>query len=105
MTRKIFKSTVTAAAIILVCGIALVMAALYQYFGKEINGELKKEASYLASGVEAEGTEYLKQIHDSDARITYIAQDGKNFRRLRRMVADMLTESRIRCLKKQCTMQ
>lgn len=76
MTRKIFKSTVTAAAIILVCGIALVMAALYQYFGKEINGELKKEASYLAYGVEAEGTEYLKQIHDSDARITYIAQDG-----------------------------
>lgn len=76
MTKKIFKSTVIAAATILICGIALVMAALYQYFGKEINTELKKEASYLSYGVEAEGTQYLEQIRDNDARITYIAKDG-----------------------------
>lgn len=76
MTRKIFKSTVIAAAAILICGIAMVMAALYQYFGREINTELKKEASYLSYGVETEGVNYLKKIKDSDARITYIAQDG-----------------------------
>ena len=76
MTKKIFKSTVITAATILICGIALVMAALYQYFGKEINTELKKEASYLSYGVEAEGTQYLEQIRDNDARITYIAKDG-----------------------------
>lgn len=76
MTKKIFKSTVMSAAVILICGIALVMAVLYQYFGKEINTELKKEASYLSHGVEAEGADYLEKIKNSDARITYIASDG-----------------------------
>lgn len=76
MTKKIFKSTVLVATTVLICGIALVMAILYQYFGKEMNMELKKEASYLAYGVEFQGTEYLQKIKNSDARITYIDKDG-----------------------------
>nr|WP_295257600.1 ATP-binding protein [uncultured Blautia sp.] len=52
------------------------MAILYQHFGKEINGELKKEASYLSYGVEQDGIDYLKQINEKDDRITYIAEDG-----------------------------
>lgn len=76
MTKKIFKSTVLVATTVLICGIALAMAILYQYFGKEMNMELKKEASYLAYGVELQGTEYLQKIKNSDARITYIDKDG-----------------------------
>ena len=76
LTKKIFKSTVLVATTVLICGIALAMAILYQYFGKEMNMELKKEASYLAYGVELQGTEYLQKIKNIDARITYIDKDG-----------------------------
>lgn len=76
MTKKIFKSNILVAAAVLIFGIACVMAILYQHFGKEINGELKKEASYLSYGVEQDGIDYLKQINEKDDRITYIAEDG-----------------------------
>ena len=76
MTKKIFKSNIVVAAAVLIFGIACVMAILYQHFGKEINGELKKEASYLSYGVEQDGIDYLKQINEKDDRITYIAEDG-----------------------------
>ena len=33
------------------------MAILYQHFGKQINTELKKEATYLVYGVEENGIE------------------------------------------------
>lgn len=76
MTKKIFKSTILVAAAVLIFGIALVMAILYQYFGKQLNTELKKEAEYLSYGVEENGEEYLRQITDNESRITYIAEDG-----------------------------
>ena len=76
VTKKIFKSNILVAAAVLIFGIACVMAILYQHFGKEINGELKKEASYLSYGVEQEGIDYLKQINEKGDRITYIAEDG-----------------------------
>ena len=76
MTKKIFKSSILVAAAVLIFGIACVMAILYQHFGKQINTELKKEATYLVYGVEENGIDYLKQIKEKDDRITYIAEDG-----------------------------
>ena len=76
MTKKIFKSNILVAAAVLILGIACVMAILYQHFGKQINTELKKEATYLVYGVEENGIDYLKQIKEKDDRITYIAEDG-----------------------------
>lgn len=52
------------------------MATFIQHFGKQINTELKKEATYLVYGVEENGIDYLKQIKEKDDRITYIAEDG-----------------------------
>ena len=76
MTKKIFKSTVLVSAMILILGSALVMGILYQYFGKQLNGELEKGASYLAYGVEQNGVEYLEHLKQKDARITYIDASG-----------------------------
>ena len=64
MTKKIFKSSILVAAAVLIFGIACVMAILYQHFGKQINTELKKEATYLVYGVEENGIDYLKQKVD-----------------------------------------
>lgn len=76
MTKKIFKSTVLVSAMILILGSALVMGILYRYFGKQLDGELEKEASYLAYGVERNGVNYLEHLKQKDARITYIDASG-----------------------------
>lgn len=76
MTKKIFKSTVLVSASVLILGIAFVLGILYQYFGKQLDTELAREASYLAYGVEQQGEEYLKQLKNTDSRITYIGEDG-----------------------------
>lgn len=76
MTKKIFRSIMLASALILVLGLAFVMGILYNYFGKQINIELQREAAYLAEGVRLEGPDYLEKIDSHDARITYIDTDG-----------------------------
>lgn len=76
MTKKIFKSTVLVSASVLILGIVFVMGILYQYFGKQLNSELEKEAQYLSYGIEAQGEEFLEQIKNTDSRITYMDKTG-----------------------------
>ena len=76
MTKKIFKSTMLVCAVVLAVGLAAVMGILYRNFDGQMRKELSKEAAYLAYGVEQQGVDYLKNIKDKSARITYIDQDG-----------------------------
>mgnify|MGYP000190617584 FL=1 len=63
-------------ALVLAVGLAAVMGILYSNFDGQMREELSKEAAYLAYGVEQQGLNYLKNIKDKSARITYIDQDG-----------------------------
>ena len=63
-------------ALVLTVGLAAVMGILYSNFDGQMRKELSKEAAYLAYGVEQQGVDYLKNIKDKSARITYIDQDG-----------------------------
>lgn len=63
-------------ALVLAVGLAAVMGILYRNFDGQMRKELSKEAAYLAYGVEQQGVDYLKNIKDKSARITYIDQDG-----------------------------
>ena len=63
-------------ALVLTVGLAAVMGILYRNFDGQMRKELSKEAAYLAYGVEQQGVDYLKNIKDKSARITYIDQDG-----------------------------
>ena len=76
MTKKIFKSIMFVCALVLTVGLAAVMGILYSNFDGQMRKELSKEAAYLAYGVEQQGLNYLKNIKDKNARITYIDQDG-----------------------------
>ena len=76
MTKKIFKSIMFVCALVLAVGLAAVMGILYRNFDGQMRKELSKEATYLAYGVEQQGVDYLKNIKDKSARITYIDQDG-----------------------------
>ena len=76
MIKKIFKSIMFVCALVLAVGLAAVMGILYSNFDGQMRKELSKEAAYLAYGVEQQGLDYLKNIKDKSARITYIDQDG-----------------------------
>ena len=76
MTKKIFKSTMFVCALVLAVGLPAVMGILYSNFDGQMRKELSKEAAYLTYGVEQQGVDYLKNIKDKSARITYIDQDG-----------------------------
>jgi len=76
VTKKIFKSIMFVCALVLAVGLAAVMGILYSNFDGQMRKELSKEAAYLAYGVEQQGLDYLKNIKDKSARITYIDQDG-----------------------------
>ena len=76
MTKKIFKSIMFVCALVLAVGLAAVMGILYRNFDGQMRKELSKEAAYLTYGVEQQGVDYLKNIKDKSARITYIDQDG-----------------------------
>ena len=76
MTKKIFKSIMFVCALVLAVGLAAVMGILYSNFDGQMRKELSKEAAYLEYGVENQGVDYLKNIKDKSARITYIDQDG-----------------------------
>ena len=76
MTKKIFKSIMFVCALVLTVGLAAVMGILYRNFDGQMRKELSKEAAYLEYGVEQQGVDYLKNIKDKSARITYIDQDG-----------------------------
>ena len=107
---------------VLAAGLALVLGILYRNFDGQMRDELVKEAAYLEYGVEQQGADYLKNIKDKSARITYIAQDGTvlltmrqmllrwktigtemNFRRLRSMVQENLRDIQILFPRKQST--
>ena len=76
MTKKIFKSIMFVCALVLAVGLAAVMGILYSNFDGQMRKELSKEAAYLSYGVEQQGVDYLKNIKDKSARITYIDKDG-----------------------------
>ena len=63
-------------ALVLAVGLAAVMGILYSNFDGQMRKELSKEAAYLTYGVEQQGVDYLKNIKEKSARITYIDQDG-----------------------------
>lgn len=63
-------------ALVMAVGLAAVMGILYSNFDGQMRKELSKEAAYLTYGVEQQGVDYLKNIKDKSARITYIDQDG-----------------------------
>lgn len=86
MTKKIFKSNILVAVVVLIFGIACVMAILYQHFGKQIDTELKKEATYLAYGVEQNGVDYLNQIKKKMTVLRILQRTERFFMIIRQML-------------------
>ena len=76
MNKKIFRSTVLVAMLVLLVSVALIMGVLYGAFERQIQGELKIESEYLATAVKRDGAEALEGLDIGERRATLISTDG-----------------------------
>lgn len=76
MNKKIFRSSVAVALVVLLSSIVLIMGILFQYFENQLKSELESEANYIAYAVENQGVDYIRNFSNSDKRITLISPDG-----------------------------
>ena len=76
MTRKIFRSTVLVAVIVLLCSLGIVMGVLYNHFTQVQVQQLKNELSLAVTGTEQYGNAFLENVEADRFRITWIDSDG-----------------------------
>ena len=76
MTKKIFRSTLFVAAVVLLCSLALIMGVLYDYFDDVQLDQLRDELRIAAVGTELQGSEFLAALDARDYRLTWVAADG-----------------------------
>ncbi len=78
MTKKIFRSTVAVGLAVLLASLVIIMGALYGYFGRVQERQLRDELDIAAAAMaQGGGTAYLEQLGASeDYRITWLRADG-----------------------------
>ncbi len=74
--KKIFRSSLFVALLVLTASFAMIIGILFNYFQVQLEKELKNEAMYISSAIENEGAEYLKHIENDEKRVTLISADG-----------------------------
>jgi len=84
MTKKIFRSILLVAAVVLLANLVIVMGCLYNYFMSAQEQQLKDELRLAAYGVEENGQGYLERLTvpdyryawRPDYRLTWVDSDG-----------------------------
>ena len=76
MTKRIFRSIFTVAAVILLASFVLITGVLYEYFSNKQVDQLNMQTHLAAQGLEAAGEDYLSDMDISGCRLTWIAADG-----------------------------
>lgn len=76
MNKKIFRSSILTAFLVLIATIALIMGVLYHFFEQQIQKELENEVGFLAQAVETMGAGYLDGFDGANNRITLIDGEG-----------------------------
>lgn len=76
MTKRIFRSICFVALTVFLAAIVLIMGVLYEYFSQVQQEQLKMQTNLAAQGVANEGISYFQDLHVSNYRITWIAENG-----------------------------
>ena len=79
MTKRIFRSIVAVAMIVLLAVLGLVVGVLYDYFSDLQHRQLITQLELAAQGASHEGAEYFEGLEIENTRITCIAADGTVF--------------------------
>lgn len=76
MTKKIFRSSLLTALIVLAVSLFFIFGILYQYFEEQLINELKRKSEYISYAVELGGADAVEKISGKDERITLISSGG-----------------------------
>ena len=77
MTKKIFRSIIAVAAVVLAACFVLILGILYSHFTSVQKDNLQSELALASTAVEKNGLDYLESVDEKSCRFTWIAADGK----------------------------
>ena len=76
MFKKIFRSSLLTAMIVLLASIFLIMGILHGIFENQLEDQLQKETAFVATAIENEGISYFDNLRKDGDRVTLIDKDG-----------------------------
>lgn len=76
MTKKIFRSIILVAIVVLLISFFIASNFLFGYYNKSHVAQLKEALSLVSAGVNENGTEYLENLDSSIFRFTLVDDDG-----------------------------
>ena len=76
MFKKIFRSSLLTAMIVLLASIFLIMGILHGIFENQLEDQLQKETAFVATAIENEGISYFDNLSKDGDRVTMIDKDG-----------------------------
>ena len=79
MNKRIFRSILLVAGVVLLASFLIILDCLYGYFENLQEDQLRDELSLAVSAVEEEGESYLSRLKPESYRLTWIGEDGSVF--------------------------
>ena len=76
MKKRIFRSTLLVALVILLASFTVILSCLYAYFGGLQESQMEDELALAMAGVQAGGLDYLEDLDYAHYRITWIDRSG-----------------------------
>ena len=76
MTKKIFKSVLLIAVIMVLFCCTFILGILYRHFTNIEEQQLESQLGFVVTGVQNQGEDYLKNLEEKKYRITWIEADG-----------------------------
>lgn len=77
MTKKIFRTTLSASLGIVLVTILMIMGFLYNYFNRIQREQLRTQTALASQGVSFEGKDYFENLKTSNVRITWVDNKGQ----------------------------
>ena len=79
MNKRIFRSILLVAGVVLLASFLIILDCLYGYFENLQEDQLRDELSLAVSAVEEEGESYLSRLKPESYRLTWVGEDGGVF--------------------------
>ena len=76
MNKRIFRSILLVAGVVLLASFGIILDCLYGYFENVQEGQMRDELSLAVSAVEAQGESYLVKLKPENYRLTWVGEDG-----------------------------
>ena len=76
MTKKIFRSIMLVAGIVLLAGMIIIMGCLYDYFAELQKNQMEDTLELVSVSVEQNGIGYLETVDSERYRLTWVDPSG-----------------------------